>query len=288
MPRGHVLTRLVAVGALIAPLAALSLMQSPVQASNVHANSRAVCPAPPAGYASCRALVVTDAQGRPLSSTAPSGLTPSIIDSVYGFPTNGGTGQTIAIVDAYNDPNAASDLATFSSTFKLPSCTTTSGCFTVVNQSGGSKLPKTDSGWSLEISLDIEWAHAVAPYAHILLVEASTASFTNLLTAERYAASHANYVSNSWGGSEFSGETSYDSSFAQPGVSYFVAAGDSGLPAQYPSSSPNVISVGGTTLTLDANNQLISETGWSSGGGGCSAYESPSSAQAAFSQYSAV
>ncbi|HSN03250.1 MAG TPA: S53 family peptidase, partial [Acidimicrobiales bacterium] len=287
MLRRRVYTRLVAVGALIAPLAALSLLQSPVQAVNAHANSRAVCPGPPSGYASCRALVVTDSQGKPASSTAPSGLTPAQIDAVYGF-TGGGSNKTIAIVDAYNDPTAESDLGTFSSQFGLPACTTANGCFTKVNQTGGSSLPSNNSGWALEISLDIEWAHAIAPQAKILLVEASSASFTNLLAAETYAANHAPYVSNSWGSNEFSGEASYDSYFQHAGVSYFVAAGDAGLPAEYPSSSPNVISVGGTTLHFNASGSFSSETGWSSGGGGCSAYESATSVQSGFSGYNQV
>ena len=288
MLRRHVLTRFVGVSALILPLAGLSLFQTPVQAVNAHASSRAVCPGPTSGYATCHALVVTDAQGKPLASTGPSGLSPSTIDSVYGFPADGGSGKTIAIVDAYDDPTAASDLTTFSTQFGLSPCTTSNGCFTKVNQSGGSSYPSTNSGWALEISLDIEWAHAVAPAAKILLVEASSASFTNLLAAEGYAANHAQYVSNSWGASEFSGETSDDSSFVKSGVSFFVAAGDAGLPAEYPSSSPNVVSVGGTTLTFDSSGNLVSETGWSSGGGGCSAYENATAAQAGFSGYGQV
>ena len=134
--------------------------------------------------------------------------------------------------------------------FGLPACTTANGCFTKVDQTGGANYPRKDAGWALEISLDIQWAHAIAPGAKILLVEASSNSFANLLAAEDYAKAHAQYVSNSWGGSEFSGESSYDSHFAQSGVSFFVSSGDSGLPAQYPSASPNVISVGGTTLQL--------------------------------------
>ncbi len=120
-------------------------------------------------------------------------------------------------------------------------------------------------------------------------MEASSNSFTNLLAAEDYAAAHANYVSNSWGGSEFSGETSYDSHFVRSGVTFFASAGDSGLPADYPSSSPNVISVGGTLLTLTFNSngslQSVSETGWSSGGGGCSLFETANSAQSGFGGY---
>jgi hypothetical protein len=113
---------------------------------------------------------------------------------------------------------------------------------------GTASYPRKGAGWALEISLDVQWAHAIAPGAKILLVEASSNSFANLLAAEDYAKTHADYVSNSWGASEFSGESSYDSHFIQSGVGFFVSSGDAGLPAEYPSASPNVISVGGTTL----------------------------------------
>src|SRR4029450_6433161 len=127
-------------------------------------------------------------------------------------------------------------------TVARPPSTTANGCFKKVNQTGGTAYPRKDAGWALEIALDIEWAHAIAPGAHILLVEASSNSFTNLLAAEDYARAHAQYVSNSWGAAEFSGETSYDAHFAQTGVSFFASSGDSGTPAQYPSASPNLIS----------------------------------------------
>jgi subtilase family serine protease len=236
------------------------------------------------GYTHCHALVVTDSVGNPLASISPTGLSPTDIKTAYSFPAaTGGAGKTIAIVDAYDDPNAASDLSVFNSTYSLPFCN--GGSFQKVDQSGGTSYPRKDSGWALEISLDIEWAHAIAPCANILLVEATTNSFANLLAAEDYAKAHAQYVSNSWGASEFSGESSYDSHFVQLGVSFFVSSGDSGLPAEYPSASPNVISVGGTTLHLNLRQTDSGfETGWSSGGGGCSAYETATSAQLAMSQ----
>src|SRR6185436_8032079 len=198
-----------------------------------------------------------------------------------------GTGKTIAIVDAYDDPTAESDLAVFSSQYGLPACTTANGCFKKVDQNGGSSYPRKDAGWALEISLDVQWAHAIAPGAKILLVEASSNSFANLLAAEDYAKAHANYVSNSWGAPESSGESGYDSHFVQSGVSFFVSAGDAGLPAEYPSASPNVISVGGTTLHFSGST-FTGETGWADGGGGCSAYENATAAQAAFGQYGQV
>ncbi len=224
---------------------------------------------------------------RPDASTSPTGLSPATIRAAYGFSTSGtaGAGMTIAIVDAYNDPTAEKDLKVFSSQYGLPDCTTANGCFRQVNQTGGTKLPRTDAGWALEISLDVQWAHAIAPGARILLVEASSNSFTNLLAAEDYAKANAQYVSNSWGASEFSGESAYDSHFVRNGVSFFVSAGDAGLPAEYPSSSPNVISVGGTTLHFDAAGNFAGETGWSKGGGGCSAYETATSAQSGYSGY---
>ncbi len=244
-----------------------------------------VCPGPvSSGYVRCFSRVF------PNASTSPTGLSPATIESVYGFSTSltAGSGMTIGIVDAYDDPNAQNDLNVFSSTYGLPACTTANGCFTKVNQTGGTSYPRKNSNWALEISLDVQWAHAIAPGAKILLVEASSNSFTNLMAAEDYAKTNAQYVSNSWGGSEFSSESSYDSHFVQSGVSFFVAAGDSGLPAEYPSSSPNVLSVGGTTLQLDSSGNLIAETGWSSSGGGCSAYETANSVQSAYSQYGQV
>ena len=258
----------------------------PVQAAAVTPGPDVqVCPGPiPQGFVRCFSRVF------PNASTSPTGLSPTTIKSVYNFPTSStaGAGTTIAIVDAYNDPNAESDLGVFSSTFKLPACTTSNGCFSKVNQTGGSSYPKNNAGWALEISLDIQWAHAIAPGAKILLVEASSNSFTNLMIAEGYAKTHAQYVSNSWGASEFSSESSYDSNFSQSGVSFFVSSGDSGLPAEYPSASPNVISVGGTTLNFDQTGSFASETGWSSGGGGCSVYENATSAQSGYASYGQV
>jgi len=243
-----------------------------------------VCPGP-AGPGTTRCYAIA----RPLASTSPTGLGPTTIKSAYNFPTSltAGAGMTIAIVDAYDDPTAEKDLNVFSNQYGLPACTTANGCFTKVNQTGGTKYPRTNAGWALEISLDVQWAHAIAPSAKILLVEASSNSFANLLAAEDYAKTHAQYVSNSWGSSEFSGEASYDSRFVQSGVSFFVSAGDAGLPAEYPSASPNVISVGGTTLHFSGG-KFTGETGWSSGGGGCSVYETATSDQSGFSQYAQV
>lgn len=281
------MSKLFATAVALAGVVAVSFVGSG-GAANDHA-AAAVCPAAVVGFAHCHALVSVDAHGNPSASISPSGLSPGTIKSVYGFTTSAaaGAGKTIAIVDAYDDPTAEADLGVFSSQYGLPACTTANGCFAKVNQTGGKSYPRKDAGWALEISLDVQWAHAIAPGAKILLVEASSNSFANLLAAEDYAKTHAQYVSNSWGASEFSGESSYDSRFAQSGVSFFVSSGDAGLPAEYPSASPNVISVGGTTLQFSGGT-FTAETGWSSGGGGCSAYETATSAQSAFNGYGQV
>src|SRR4051794_23857851 len=163
----------------------------------------------------------------------------------------------------------------------------TSGCFKKLNQNGQtSPLPANDAGWSLEIYLDVQWVHAIAPGAHIILVEASSTSFGNMIAAEHYAnqISSATYISNSWGGSEFPSEHNFDQYFTpKTGKAMFFSSGDDGLPAEYPSADPHVISVGGTNLRKSGAS--IVETVWSGGGGGCSLYESANTSQANFSEY---
>ena len=210
--------------------------------------------------------------------------TPTELQEAYGFSSitfNGvagtGSGETIAIVDAYDDPNIQTDLNTFDTQFGLPAMTVTR-----VSETGTTSYPTSDStgGWELEESLDVEWAHAMAPGANIVLVEASSDSDSDLFTAVSYGASHANVVSMSWGGSEFSGETAYDTQyFDHAGVAFVASSGDAGAPASYPAASPNVLSVGGTALTLGAGNVWSTEVGWSGSGGGPSAYESQPSYQ---------
>ncbi len=265
----------------LASLLVCSASLPPAGALNMHAASQAVCPGAEVGNARCFAHVVTDRNGNPSATTSPTGYGPLQFQTAYGLASAAAasTSQTIGIVDAYDDPSAANDLGVYSQAYGLPSCTTSTGCFKKVNQSGGTKYPRANSGWALEISLDVQIAHAVCPNCKILLVEASSASFSNLLAAEDYATSHANVVSNSWGGSEFSSETSssYDGHFNHPGVPITVSSGDSGYGVEYPAASRYVTAVGGTTLNLNADNTRASETVWnnSSGapGSGCSAYE---------------
>jgi subtilase family serine protease len=283
--KSKLITSVFLIAILVVSFSGIAKADSPADPGNGN-GGKPVCPGPAApGDTRCHAWII-----RPDASASPVGLSPAAMKAAYGFSTSStaGAGMTIAIVDAYDLPTAENDLNVFSQAFGLPACTTANGCFKKVNQTGGTKYPRYNAGWGLEIALDIEWAHAIAPGAKILLVEASSNSFSNLLAAEDYAAAHANYVSNSWGGSEFSGETAYDSHFVRSGVSFFVSAGDAGLPAEYPSSSPYVISVGGTLLTFNPDGSLASETGWSGGGGGCSAYETAPSAQSGFGGYAQV
>ena len=204
----------------------------------------------------------------------PNGFTPAQIRHAYGFDqvVNQGAGQIIGIVDAYDDPNAEADLAVFNRQYGLPACTTANGCFRKIF--GGSKRPASNSNWSLEIALDIEWAHAIAPKATILLVEASTNSLGDLLTAVDVAVRNgASVVSMSWTVTEFSSETKQDNHFVSSGVTFLAASGDAGSGAAYPASSPDVVGVGGTALTLDANGNYQGEVAWSGSGGGMSNYE---------------
>jgi len=204
----------------------------------------------------------------------PAGYGPAELRSAYGLAAASeanGEGQTIAIVDAYDDPSAEEDLNAYRKQFGLGECTSASGCFGKVNQEGGSSLPKANSSWGQEISLDLDMVSAICPHCHILLVEAESNSLEDLGIAASYAAENANAVSNSYGGSEFSAETSYDGYYDHPGVAITVSAGDSGYGAEYPASSPYVTAVGGTTL--NASGGGWSQSVWSGSGAGCSAVE---------------
>jgi subtilase family serine protease len=254
---------------------ALSVLAAP---SAQAASKRACATAPARGTMTCFARVRTNAKGTPAATSAPaSGYGPAALQSAYGLSSaaaNNGATQTVAIVDAYNDPNAASDLANYRAAFGLPTCTVGNHCFRQVNQSGGSSLPASNSGWAQEISLDLDMVSAICPKCHILLVEASSATTGNLLAAEDYAAAHATEISNSWGGSEFSGEHSYDYHF-QKSLPITASSGDSGFGVEWPAASPYVTAVGGTSLSRNTSTARgWSETAWSGAGAGCSVYES--------------
>jgi len=230
------------------------------------------------------------------------GYTPANIEAYYNLPSTGGS-QIVAIVDAFDNPNALSDFNFFSNAFGLPTessssvTASTNRVFQVVYASGTKPGVDSTGGWELEESLDVQWAHAMAPNAKIVLVEATTNSNANLYAAEDVATNYVDgnglrpkEISNSWGGSESRSETSSDSHFNHTGAAYFASAGDSGTPAQYPSSSPYIISAGGTTINSDPAGNFLSETAWSwvaaeewGGGGGPSADELRPSFQNAIS-----
>ncbi|MFF7754167.1 putative Ig domain-containing protein [Streptomyces sp. NPDC007971] len=243
-----------------------------------------LCATAKPGQASCFAQRRTDIKQRltaAVAAAAPSGLSPANLHSAYNLPTTAGSGMTVGIVDAYNDPNAESDLATYRSTYGLSSCTKANGCFKQVSQTGSTtSLPTNDSGWAGEEMLDIDMVSAVCPNCSIILVEANSASMADLGAAENEAVSlGAKFVSNSWGGSEDSSQTSNDTSyFKHPGVAITVSSGDSAYGAEYPATSQYVTAVGGTALSTASNSRGWSESVWHTNstegtGSGCSAYD---------------
>ncbi|MFF7351850.1 putative Ig domain-containing protein [Streptomyces filipinensis] len=249
-----------------------------------------LCATAQPGHASCFAQRRTDIKQRlasALAAAAPSGLSPANLHSAYNLPTTGGSGLTVAIVDAYNDPNAESDLATYRSTYGLSACTKANGCFKQVSQTGSTtSLPTNDTGWAGEEALDLDMVSAVCPNCSIVLVEANSANDSDLGTAENEAvALGAKVVSNSWGGSESSAQTGEDTQyFKHPGVAITVSSGDSAYGAEYPATSQYVTAVGGTALTTASNSRGWSESVWHTSstegtGSGCSAYDAKPSWQ---------
>ncbi len=229
---------------------------------------------------------------------SPTGYSPADIRAFYGITDSSGGHDIIAIVDAYHHPMALSDFNGFSQQFSLPvesnsahPLDSANAHFQVVYQSKtkfrntykygytGTTPPTANTGWSQEEALDIEWAHAMAPNAKILLVEASSNSFLDLLDAVSFAASYndghgrsVKQLSMSWGGGEFTSESSYDYHFNNGGVVFFASTGDTGGLTEWPAVAPNVVAVGGTSITKNSNGDVV-ETGWSGSGGGFSSYE---------------
>lgn len=216
-------------------------------------------------------------------STTPTGYTPQLMRHAYGFDqiANQGAGQIIGIVDGYNYASVESDLGVFTSQFGLPACTIANGCLTVIYATG--TKPPANAGWSGETSLDVQWAHAMAPQAKILLVEAPNGSTKSLLEAVPVAVQNgATVVNMSWGTNrEPPDEQQYDPFFFNnSSVTYINASGDSGIYLfGYPGASPLVVGAGGTTLKLDSSGDIVSETAWSGSGGGQSLYFSEPSYQ---------
>jgi subtilase family serine protease len=244
-----------------------------------------VCALPSAGMAGCHALVRTDAAGKPQATGTPSGYGPADLQSAYKLAGATSGGRTVAIVDAYNDPTAEADLGVYRAQYGLPACTTANGCFHKVSQTGSStSLPRTNSGWAQEISLDLDMVSATCPDCHILLVEANSASFADLGAAVNQAARTAGVVaiSNSYGGSD-AADSTYGSYYNHPGIAVTASTGDNGYQGgSYPASSSYVTAVGGTSLTMSGTTR-VSETVWSGAGSGCSTLNAALPAAAAFS-----
>ena len=222
----------------------------------------------------CFAIRQTDTvQPNVSATTTPPGFGPADLRSAYALTSAGSAATTVAIVDAFDDPNAESDLATYRSTFGLPPCTTANGCFRKVNQNGqASPLPATDTGWASEISLDLDMVSAICPNCHILLLEANRPTVSSLGTAVNTAVNlGAKFISNSYGGPENGFENNYDTSYYNhPGIVITASSGDDGFGVSYPASGKGVTAVGGTSLVRDGSPRGWSETAWNGAGSGCS------------------
>ena len=253
---------------------------------------RNVCGTAQPGFARCFAEVDTSVHGgrgvrgqaaraahESAADTAlPAGFGPADLDSAYDLPSTGGTGQTVAVVDAGDDSSAEADLAVYRQTYGLPACTTANGCFRKVNQAGQTAPLPADQGWGVEIALDLDMVSAACPDCKILLVESDSADLAALGAAENTAvAAGATEVSNSYGGTESGEILPYEADFAHPGVAITASSGDGGYGVpNFPAVLSSVIAVGGTTLKRAANARGWTESVWNSEGGaagsGCSAW----------------
>ena len=235
------------------------------------ANVVAACPASNAPLAAhCLALVRTDVGG----GTSVSGYTPSDLQSAYELPSSkSGSGQIIAIVDAYDDPNAASDLAVYRQNFGLPACNKSNPCFAKYNEQGQqSNYPPPDSGWAVEESLDVDMASAICPLCKIILVEATTSGTVDLgKSVDEAVKLGANVVSNSY--INYNGKAPFGSKhYDHPGTIITAGGGDAGYKVGEPAGYASVIAVGGTTLTTAKGSRGWAETAWSGTGSGCSKF----------------
>ena len=284
---------LLPVGALVAALAlVLAWMNVSGTSASLSASSsstqpsfQAACPPATPGTVTCFSIYRTMAPAAS-PNALPAGFHPSDLRSAYKMPSSvPGAGRTVAVVDAFNDPKAESDLAKYRKTFGLPACTTAGHCFRKINETGGTKMPKADAGWAAEISLDLDMVSAICPRCHILLVEASSTKVKDLGTAVNTAVRlKAKYVSNSYGAPEFSGEAAkYNHFFKHPGVAVTFSAGDSGFGVNYPAASQFVTAVGGTSLHRAAGFRGWAETAWPGTGSGCSRFSAKPAWQAKLS-----
>ena len=242
------------------------------------------CAIPTGEDVACRALIVDRAVAEPTLSGSlnpnanqTKGSAPYIPDDLhnaYNLPKTAAGTPTIAIVDAFNNPNAESDLAVYRAKFGLPPCTTANGCFHKVNQMGGTfPYPLNNAGWGVEIALDLDMASAICQNCHILLVEANTTTMMDLGTAVNTAVRlGATVVSNSYGSS---GESSKESTicdkyYTHNNVAVTASSGDSGPAVGFPAVCPHVVAVGGTTLNSDGSETTWNTSSSEGAGGGCS------------------
>ena len=295
-------TAALTVAALAAPSTAQAAARTAAQAPGSTAvttksavNVQPVCGPAKKGQSACFALRRTDVKGAKgvQPNLTPSGYGPTDLAGAYNLPANGGAGAIVAIVDAYDDPTAEADLAVYRTQYGLSACTTANGCFSKVNETGGTTYPTPDPNWAGEISLDLDMVSAVAPAAHIILVEASSANNSDLGAAvDEAVALGAGFVSNSYGsgysstpgsGEDPSEVTSLDAYYNHPGVAVVASSGDSAYGVSYPAASQYVTSVGGTSLVRDSSTRGWSESVWNNsyggGGSGCSLYEAKPSFQ---------
>jgi subtilase family serine protease len=244
--------------------------------------AQAACAKAVAGHARCFALIRTDAPARMAAALAddankpPPGFGSADLEAAYRLPIADGAGQTVALVDGYDDPTAASDLATYRAKEGLPACTTANGCFTKVNQEGQTgNYPQADGGWAVEISLDLDMVSTACPRCHILLVEGNSSLVTDLAAAEVTAAKlGAVAISNSYGLSEFGGMQAYFADYHPAGAAVVASSGDAGFgPAQFPAVAPGVTAADGTSLyKSNITKRGWVEHAWSGASSGCSAY----------------
>ena len=246
---------------------------TPLQTSKGRMSTSHVCAAPMhAGGPVCLSMLRTDiprVYANAITPDAtPAGYGPPDLQGAYSLPSSsGGSGQTVAVTEAADNPNLESDLGTYRAQYGLPSCTTANGCFRKVNGSGvQGNYPPGDTGWGGEASLDVDMISAVCPGCRILVVES-----TDLVGAQNVAVSlGARYISNSWG----TGSNLGDSAFNHAGVVDVASSGDSGFGVSYPAGEQSVVAVGGTSLNrASGTSRGWSETAWSGAGSGCASGE---------------
>ena len=260
----------------VALACAPSAVADPSANADFGLSHKPVCPAAGQGAARCHAQVVVGPNGKPAASIPAYGA--QDLQSAYGLtPSNysSNTAPVIAIVDAFGYSNSESDLAAYRTKYNLGECTTDNGCFTKIDQDGGSNYPAANEGWAQESALDLDMASAICPSCRLLLVEGTTNSFNDLGTAVNTAAAYPGVVaiSNSYGAKEFLGETNYESPYNHPSKAITVSSGDAGYGVEFPASSRYVTAVGGTSLRRDTSTTRgWTETAWSGAGSGCSAY----------------